>query len=79
VVKVDLQAYKPCIFLESASNLLPEKVSYHFLGQPKILTLLWKFSIFKVDARVEDLKILKSCRTKVGCDNHMQLLRPQGF
>jgi hypothetical protein len=26
---------------------------------------------------VKDPKILKSCRTKVGCDKHMQLLRPQ--
>jgi hypothetical protein len=32
----------------------------------------------QADARVEDLKILKSCRTKVGCDKHMQLLKPQG-
>jgi hypothetical protein len=73
VVKVDLQGYKPCTFLESASNLLPEKVSYHFVGQPKILTLLC------TDARVKDLKILKSCRSKVGCDKHIQLLRPQDF
>jgi hypothetical protein len=48
-------------------------------GQPKILTLLWKFSIFKADARVEDLNILKSWTTKVGCDKDMQLLRPQSF
>jgi hypothetical protein len=40
IKKVDLEAYKPCTFLESASNLLPEKVRYHFVGQPKILTLL---------------------------------------
>jgi hypothetical protein len=79
MVKVDLEAYKPCTFLESASNLLREKVPYHFVGQPKILTLLWKCSIFEADARVEDLKILKSCRTKVGCDIYTQLLRPQGF
>jgi hypothetical protein len=52
VVKVDLQAYKPCTI---------------------------QFSIFKADAQVEDLKILKSCITKVFCDKHMQLLRPQGF
>jgi hypothetical protein len=78
-VKVDLQVYKPSIFLESASNLLPEKVPYHFVGQTKNLTLLWNFKIFEADARVEDLKILKSCRTKVGCDNYMQFLRPQGF
>jgi hypothetical protein len=79
VVKVDLQANKPCTFLESASNFLVEKVPYHFIGQAKILTLLWKSSIFKADARVEDLKFLKSCRTKVGCDKQMQLLWPQGF
>jgi hypothetical protein len=78
-VKVDLQAYKPCTFLESASNLLPEKVPYFFVGQIKIFTLLRRFSIFKADARVEDLKISKSCRTKVGCDKHLQLLSPQGF
>jgi hypothetical protein len=36
VVKVDLEACKPYTFLESASNLLPEKVlyQYHFVGQP---------------------------------------------
>jgi hypothetical protein len=45
----------------------------------KILILQWKFSIFKADARVEDLLILKSFRTKVGCNTHVQLLRPQGF
>jgi hypothetical protein len=38
-----------------------------------------QFSIFKADAQVEDLKILKSCIPKVCCDKHMQLLRPQGF
>jgi hypothetical protein len=59
--------------------LLPEKVPYPFVGQPKILTLLWKFSIFKADARVENLKVLKSCRMKVGCNKHVQLLGPQGF
>jgi hypothetical protein len=75
-VKVALYA---CTFLESASNLLPEKVPYLFVGQPKILTLLRKFSIFKADARVEHLKILKICRTKVGCNKYMQLLRPQVF
>jgi hypothetical protein len=33
------------------------------------------------DARVEDLKILKSCIAKVGCDcdKQKQLLRQQGF
>jgi hypothetical protein len=77
VVKVNLKAYKPCTFLESASNLLLKKVPYLFVGQPKILTLLWNFSIFKAYARVEDFHILKSCRTKVDCDKHMQLLRPQ--
>jgi hypothetical protein len=54
-------------------------VSYMCVGQPKIYTLLWKYSIFKVHTPVENLKILKSCRTKVGCDTHVQLLRPQGF
>jgi hypothetical protein len=43
--------------LESASNLLPEKVPYYFVGQPKVLILLCKFSIFKADARVEDINI----------------------
>jgi hypothetical protein len=53
--------------LESTRNILPEKVPYIFVGQP----LLWKFSIFKADARMEDLKIFKSCKTKVGCNKHM--------
>jgi hypothetical protein len=75
VVKVDLQACKSCTFLESVSNFLPEKVPYHFVGQPKILTLLWKFWIFKTNARVENLKIIRSCRKIVGCDKCMQLLR----
>jgi hypothetical protein len=33
-------------------------ISLFSMDQPNILTLLLKFSIFKVDARVEDLKIL---------------------
>jgi hypothetical protein len=37
------------------------------------------FNLQDQDAQVEDLKILKSCRTKVGCDKHVQLLRPKGF
>jgi hypothetical protein len=42
-VKSDLQTYKTCTFLESSSNLIPEKVSSCFLDQPKILTLPWIF------------------------------------
>jgi hypothetical protein len=38
-VKVELQAYKPCTFLKSTSNFLPEKVRYLFEGQPKIFNL----------------------------------------
>jgi hypothetical protein len=39
-VKLDLQTYKPCTFLESAKNFLAEKVPYLFVGHTKILTLL---------------------------------------
>jgi hypothetical protein len=42
-----------------------KKVPDDFVGQPK--------------KAVEDLKILISCRTKVGCEKHMQLSRPRGF
>jgi hypothetical protein len=39
-VKFDLQTYKTCTYLESASTLIPEKVPCCFLDQPpKILTL----------------------------------------
>jgi hypothetical protein len=69
-VRTDLHRYKICTFLESGCNLQLEKVPYHFLAnlyhfvcQSKMLPLLIIFLIFKTDARVEDLKILKSCRT----------------
>jgi hypothetical protein len=51
--------------LESASDLTPEKPPYRFEGECKILALLWKNSISKADAWVEDLHLLKRCRTKV--------------
>jgi hypothetical protein len=62
--------YKICTLLESASNLLLEKVPSLFLDEPKILNLqnfffFSKFSIFTSDVPAENLKILISCRTKV--------------
>jgi hypothetical protein len=38
-----------------------------------------QFSIFKADAQVEDLKILKSCITKVFCDKHNATFTTTGF
>jgi hypothetical protein len=68
-VESNHQTYKICTFLQSASNLLPEKVPYCFLDQPQILTLPWfcfsNFSIFTAHLREEDLKILKSSEIKV--------------
>jgi hypothetical protein len=55
-VKFDLQKYKAWTFLESGSNLPPEKVPYCFLDQPQILTLYHDFSILTAYLREEDLK-----------------------
>jgi hypothetical protein len=52
-----------------------KKVPYLFVGQSKILTLLWKFSIF-VSGRawVEEPKIVRNW-----CNKHVQLLLQQRF
>jgi hypothetical protein len=57
--------------MRSVSNLLSEKVPYHFVGQPTIL-ILTMFSIFKADTgRTQK----KNCRSKICCNKHV----PQAF
>jgi hypothetical protein len=79
-VKSDLQTGKTCTFLESSSNLLPEKVPFCFETNLKFW-LFHKFSIFTAGrcASGRSQNIKKVVEQKFCCHDHTQLSRLQGL
>jgi hypothetical protein len=62
-VETDHQTYKTCTFLESTSNLLPEKRPCYFLDQPRILTLPQESHL--TENKYTDKDKMKKKRTKL--------------